>query len=417
MIQNAIRSLKNDFDRTLFFWVVFVIASMFIYAFFHLSMSDVVGFSFFNGQNNISGYLTGFNVCLCMLVIFLANDFFVKKKSRDLAIMTVCGATFIDLVEFLMIQVVILLVTAIPTGIILGKIGFPIIEKAMGLVSGGPIKITSTNEAFWSTFGVMGFVVMWSTLVNLGYTYRCTAYTLLNGEQKVEVQMPKLSHKLEFLRYGWLILYIGGAIGILLNGDNPGAMFALGGVGAVSLSGCIKKILYPYLDRVVQEKYCDDAEKMLYVGFFRADLKIVETYVILFIVTCILLATIIASSVQNSAQLMLCLVSFVMLVPLLALSLMFRFSVEVLDRRKYFKTLGQLGFMEDQLIRVMKKEVILLYGFIMVVSLLYVGSTVFALVTKNIMPLSISLTILAAFIIPLIISGFLSYWYYRRSAL
>ena len=40
MIKDAVRSLKKDWDRAVFYWIVFVLSSMFMFTFFHLALSD-----------------------------------------------------------------------------------------------------------------------------------------------------------------------------------------------------------------------------------------------------------------------------------------------------------------------------------------------------------------------------------------
>ncbi|MCD8028686.1 MAG: hypothetical protein LUF02_08540 [Erysipelotrichaceae bacterium] len=92
--KEAIRSIKDDFSRSLFYWLTFVITSMFIFLFFNLSYNKMVGFTFINNKNDLMSYITIFVVAVCLIVIFFANDFYVKKKAKQLAIQLVCGATF-----------------------------------------------------------------------------------------------------------------------------------------------------------------------------------------------------------------------------------------------------------------------------------------------------------------------------------
>ena len=110
MIKDAVRSLKKDWDRAVFYWIVFVLSSMFMFTFFHLALSDAIGVTFIYSNNDLPTYLTVFDVLICIIVIFLANDFYVKKKSGELAVILICGGTYLQLVEFLLIQTGILIV-------------------------------------------------------------------------------------------------------------------------------------------------------------------------------------------------------------------------------------------------------------------------------------------------------------------
>ena len=62
MIRDAVRSLKKDLDRAVFYWIVFVLSSMFLFLFFHLSLSEAVGFTFIYSKNDLPTYLTVFDV-------------------------------------------------------------------------------------------------------------------------------------------------------------------------------------------------------------------------------------------------------------------------------------------------------------------------------------------------------------------
>ena len=93
MIKDAVRSLKKDWDRAVFYWIVFVLSSMFMFTFFHLALSDAIGVTFIYSNNDLPTYLTVFDVLICIIVIFLANDFYVKKKSGELAVILICGGT------------------------------------------------------------------------------------------------------------------------------------------------------------------------------------------------------------------------------------------------------------------------------------------------------------------------------------
>lgn len=413
MIRTAFLSLKKDLDRAVFYWLVFAISAMFMYTFFHLSISDAVGVTFINSKNNLPVYLTVFNALICMIVIFLANDFFVKKKSGELALLLVCGGTYLDLVKFLFFQSGILMVTAIPAGFALGQLCFPVFNQVMSMASGREIVIHATPEAAQATVLVIAFEIFWCTMVNLGYAYRNSIYQLLHGEDSMTVGSPK-KEKHRILKYIYPLLYFGGIPLLYACGSNTGYMMALGVLGIVGLNGCIKRFLHPFLERAVEERWSGDSSKAVYMGFFRSDLKMVEIYIILFIATTILLSTAIAGRVGDAGEMTLCLISFVMLNPLLAMSLMFRLSTEITGRRKMYHVLEKLGYLQPQLKACMRKELAVLYGFITAASLLYVLNSIAALHLQNLISTSVSAGILAAFLLPMVISVWASYMYYRK---
>lgn len=412
MIRMAYRSLKKDFDRAAFYWIVFVLSSMFMYTFFHLAISDLVGVTFIYSDNTLPIYLTVYNVLICMIVIFLANDFYVKKKAREQAVLLVCGGTYLKLVQFLFLQTGILLVTAVPCGVILGQLVFPVLEQVMSLIAGYEIHIVSTGEAAVATFAIILFEVFWCTLLNLGFSYRNTIYSLMHGDKVEDVKLirPIRSQGLKLM---YLVLYVGSALLLYACKGNTSLMLALGVVGMFGLNGVIRKLLKPFLEKAVAERLSDRPETVVYMGLFRADLKLVEIYIFLFVATAIILVTMIASRVGNTVEMTLCLLSFMMLLPLLAMSLLFRFSTETVERKKTFEVLEKLGYQKDQLRSIKKKELLCLYGFLAGTSLWYIVNCLTALCTRNMIPDMAAHMIMGAFLLPLIICGYLSYLYYR----
>lgn len=396
MIKTAVRSLRKDFDRAGFYWVVFVLSSMFMFLFFHLALSDAVGVTFIYGSNDLPTYLTVFDVTICIVVIFLANDFYVKKKSGELAVILVCGGTYGQLVQFLLFQTGILMMFSIPVGIGLGTLCFPLLSLLLKSMSGYEVHISFGLQSVVLTACVIFLEIFWCTMLNLGYAYRNTVHTLLHGEEKIKIRAPRLLTA-SGLRWIWPILYVG-CVPLLYTCRNaPERMVFLGAAGVWGMWGMTGKVILPWLERAVSEKWAGDGEKLVYMGLFREDLKMARLYIGLFIATANILCALMAGTVRDSGEFVLCLVSFAVLIPLLALSLMFRFATEVSGRKKQFITLGRIGYTEEQLGRIRNREILCLYGFITAVSLVYILNILIALCLFGLIPGGIAAVILFLF--------------------
>ena len=105
MLKEAIKSIKDDFSRSLFYWLTFVLTSMFMFLFFNISYLDLVGVTFIDSQSHDMATLTSVLViAVCMIVIFFANNFYVRKKSKELAVRMVCGATYMQIASICYIK-------------------------------------------------------------------------------------------------------------------------------------------------------------------------------------------------------------------------------------------------------------------------------------------------------------------------
>lgn len=397
MIKTAARSLRKDLDRAGFFWIVFVLSSMFMFMFFHLAMSDAIGVTFINSNNDLPTYLTVFNVALCVVVIFLANDFYVKKKSGDLAVILICGGTYGQLVEFLLFQTGILMALSIPVGIGLGYLCFPFLGMLFKSMSGYEIHLSFGLQSVVLTACVIILEVFWCTMLNLGYSYRNSILTLLKGEEKIKLKTSKVLAA-PGIRWVYPALYLGCAALLYTCEDVPERMLFLGFAGTAAMWGMINKTVVPWLEEAVPEKWINDGDKLVYMGLFREDLKMARLYIGLFIFTANILCALMAGTVRNSGEFMLCLLSFALLIPLLSMSLMFRFATEASGRKKQFATLNRVGYTHEQLRRIKNRELLCLYGFITAVSLVYILNILIALGIFHLIPGQVGAVIVVLFV-------------------
>ena len=128
MIKDVFNSLMNDKVRTFFCWITFTITSMFIFLFFTVAMSDAVGVTMIRGKSDIPTILMVASVILCSVEIVFANDFFIKNKAKSLAVRLVCGATYTQNASYLLLQTVLILLVALPVGIIGGLCALPLVN-------------------------------------------------------------------------------------------------------------------------------------------------------------------------------------------------------------------------------------------------------------------------------------------------
>ncbi len=404
MIKTAARSLRKDLDRAGFFWIVFVLSSMFMFMFFHLAMSDAIGVTFINSSNDLPTYLTVFNVGLCIVVIFLANDFYVKKKSGDLAVILICGGTYGQLVEFLLFQTGILMVLSIPAGIGLGYLCFPVLGMLFKSMSGCEVHLSFGLQSVTLTACVIILEVFWCTMLNLGYSYRNSILTLLKGQEKIKPKTPK-GLTTPGVRWVYPALYFGCAALLYTCENAPEQMVFWGFAGTAAMWGMINKTVVPWLERSVPEKWIHDGDKLVYMGLFREDLKMARLYIGLFIFTANILCALMAGTIRNSGEFMLCLLSFAILIPLLSLSLMFRFATEAAGRKKQFITLRRVGSTHEQLRRIKNRELLCLYGFITAVSLVYILNILTALGIFHLIPGKIGAVIVLLFVGSMAVCG------------
>ena len=405
IIHDAFMSLKNDMIHSFFYWLTFVISSMFIFLFLVVSMSDAVGVTFVQAKGDVATNLAVFSSVLCMVEIVFANDFYVKSKSRELAVRLVCGATYVQLAQYLLSQTVFLVAIAIPVGILAGTICIPLIGLLMSSITGTPMSINITGEALIWTICILGFVVFWTLILNLSFAYRNSAAQLLNSQTiKTGSSNPFLTAFLEDLNKGKqgtisrLLALAMFLVPIGLFYYSPSASMIFAAVSLVGLNDLIKNLAMPYLNRHI-EKHITDSEKTGYLGFVRHDLKILKTNLLLLIVTSVLLITILVST-NTATDAVLVLITYVAMSTLLSMAILFRYSSDLSFRKKYYRTLSHIGYMQDSEKRMITKEVLTFYGVVIALILFYVINLSASLIIGGNLSVTSTVVLLISAVIP-----------------
>ena len=405
IIHDAFMSLKNDMIHSFFYWLTFVISSMFIFLFLVVSMSDAVGVTFVQAKGDVATNLAVFSSVLCMVEIVFANDFYVKSKSRELAVRLVCGATYVQLAQYLLSQTVFLVAIAIPVGILAGTICIPLIGLLMSSITGTPMSINITGEALIWTICILGFVVFWTLILNLSFAYRNSAAQLLNSQTiKTGSSNPFLTAFLEDLNKGKqgtisrLLALAMFLVPIGLFYYSPSASMIIAAVSLVGLNDLIKNLAMPYLNRHI-EKHITDSEKTGYLGFVRHDLKILKTNLLLLIVTSVLLITILVST-TTATDAVLVLITYVAMSTLFSMAILFRYSSDLSFRKKYYRTLSHIGYMQDSEKRMITKEVLTFYGVVIALILFYVINLSASLIIGGNLSVTSTVVLLISAVIP-----------------
>ena len=405
IIHDAFMSLKNDMIHSFFYWLTFVISSMFIFLFLVVSMSDAVGVTFVQAKGDVATNLAVFSSVLCMVEIVFANDFYVKSTSRELAVRLVCGATYVQLAQYLLSQTVFLVAIAIPVGILAGTICIPLIGLLMSSITGTPMSINITGEALIWTICILGFVVFWTLILNLSFAYRNSAAQLLNSQTiKTGSSNPFLTAFLEDLNKGKqgtisrLLALAMFLVPIGLFYYSPSASMIFAAVSLVGLNDLIKNLAMPYLNRHI-EKHITDSEKTGYLGFVRHDLKILKTNLLLLIVTSVLLITILVST-TTATDAVLVLITYVAMSTLFSMAILFRYSSDLSFRKKYYRTLSHIGYMQDSEKRMITKEVLTFYGVVIALILFYVINLSASLIIGGNLSVTSTVVLLISAVIP-----------------
>lgn len=438
IFKDAVRSLRNSMAKAVFYWLTFVLTSMFVFLFFNISMSESLGFKWVDNNNDTVTTVTIFVIAICLIIIFFANDFFIKNKAKELAVRLVCGATFLQLAEYLLIQTFILLLIAIPFGIVGALIMVPILNSILSTILGSSFVIGVYSNAVTTTIIILSAVVFWTTYLNLSFAYRNSASSLMNerkmvnplsgvsmidnnilltDEEKEKRKRAREQRKAAGAgtrRIISLILFFAPVVLFYVNRDMTLTLSMFGMLGFYLL---VPNFIVPEVNKLTMEKKTSDPQIVSTLGFYRTDMTILRSNIILFLCCAVLLVSVILGRNTTDLEMMLSLLSYVVMNILLSMAIMFKFSTEVYSRKKYFMTLDQIGFVKEEREKIIFREVTLLYATILAVALLYLINIFLTMIIHGALTWGHAGLLILFMIIPMLICYGISILYYRRSVL
>ncbi len=417
IFRSAIRSLKDDSVHAFFYCLTFVLSAMLFLLFFTLAMSDAGGITIFQSGNDMGTLVTLLMGIICIVVIFFANDFYVKKKSQYMAIHLVSGGNYAQLVKYLLIQTTIIVTVGIAAGLLLAVILIPVLEAILRSVMDEAPHLTIHSQVIGTTAFALVFVIVYTTYLNLAYSYRNSIKSLTSGDGKLfEVTLNFTSGKKmnpKIMKIFAAVMYLLPLILFWIVDMDNIFFVAIAGMAGFWLS--INHLVMPYIEEMIRQKKTDDPISVAYLGFLRFDLNKMKKSIILMIISDMIFFTIFASKTEEAVAVMLSLISFIVINLLLALSIMFNYSSIISDRPRQYLALARIGYTRKKMEAILRKETAALYGFITVATLIYILDISLMLVARKIFSFAFIIQLAAAYIIPMIVCALVSLKYYQNT--
>ncbi len=427
IVKDALRSLKDSGSKAVFYWLTFYLTSALMFLFFNMAESATHGETEFYLTDNLADltkYLTQGNmgnlmmvfvVIMCSIDLVYANDFYVKNKTKELAVRMISGATFTQLAAYLLIQTLLLLLIAIPLGILSGLILIPVFNRILAS-AGSELFIEIQSYGLLQYFSVTGFIVCLTTVLNMSFAYKSTAILMLNGNIEsmnssgktfVTEKTKAFDLIVSILALGLYIL----PVFLYYRGTSGMALYTL--MGCFALERVLTGLFMPALTKLIRRRKLKDPADALAYGFLRKDIQVTRSTVYLFLVDTTVLVSMMFTRNNTPIERMLVMTSYVVISILQAMTMMFRLETELYSRNRDYRIMDQVGVSGEKRKKVCRKEILLYYGFVLAVTLIYMGNIAGALIISKSLSAGYAAVLIAIAAVPLIIAGILAEIYYR----
>lgn len=393
IFKEAIRSLKNSRSKALFFALTFYITTALLFVYFNManaatggeievyvSSSNLADLIQMMEKGNAGNLMMVFIVIMCFIDLLFCNDFFVKNKAKELAVRMICGATYIQLAMYLLIQTVLLMVISIPLGIATGY-GLIGLMNALLAAQGETLVVTVSSYALVEFFAVILFVVFWTVLLNCSFAYKSGAVLLAGGN--MGAMKDRNSYGMVSKPAVQMILNVIGVIAAVLplynffNGS--GALAVSMVIGCVGLSRVMDYLFLPLLTRNNRHSGTRNTIGMISNGFLRRDLQFSKITIFLLICDLMIVMTMLFARKNTPLEYLLVVVSYISISVLQSLTIMFRLETDLSGRFQEYHILSQVGVSEADKKKIMHSEVSKFYLIVLLIIAVYAGTAFLSL--------------------------------------
>ena len=97
IIKLAFVSLKKDMSKSIFYFLTFLLTTIFIFSFFNLTFNPYSGIHLGKDDTTFVTPIAVFVIVIAMLCVFLANNFYVSNKGKEISIILMSGASIYQL--------------------------------------------------------------------------------------------------------------------------------------------------------------------------------------------------------------------------------------------------------------------------------------------------------------------------------
>ncbi|MEE1410427.1 MAG: hypothetical protein U0J83_00215 [Bulleidia sp.] len=425
IFHDALGSLKNDFSRSFFYWLTFLLTTTFSVLFFSVASQGEIGFTLIHASNDVSTTITIFSVVICMIEVFFANDFFIKTKSKALAIQLICGAKFVQLAEYLLYQTFILLALAIPCGILLALGLIPVTNTAISMYLHSSFIIQINSTAIIGTAFVVLTLIFWTTYLNMAFAYRNNASTLLNERSVLTGLSSSLLaglgiNKIENVKKAVKVLQGIGSIFLFIAPlafmfRSPDNIFVLSLASMAGFLFTTTTVVIPGISKLLKDCCIHKPVALTFLGFLRTDIRIMRVNVILLVLSSVLLISTLVTGCDTAMLMMMVLLSYIVINILLSLAVMFKFSTDILNRKKYFMTMDQLGYFKRDLNGIILAETTAFYVYVIFSALIPIGFIFALLSMRGMMETPVIVFLICSFLVPMLVCYLVTLLYYFKT--
>ena len=326
--------------------------------------------------------------------------------------MAMSGSGYINSTMYVLYQTFTLLLLATPLGILIGRGVVPFSNAYMYQMLGvhkDPSIIPS--EAYIYSFVLVAIVLSMICVLTAGFLHKNDIQTLLSQEKEMKVKRnTKKSVSITFIA-----IYILGIVMIFMNPHEATAYIVPTLVGLGGAVGMIRYVLPDVVRNLKRGVFL--TKRYVLISISNLNYSIQRSLLLFSLMTVAVtgMLAILAANIHSPREFTTGVIGYVVVIVLLVVSIIYKLSMEAMTRRKLFLNLWKIGYTRKELRKIVRQEVISYYLILIFIPLVYIAFISERFIYYGDMTYSFAFLYSLSYIIPIIISGFITYFQYLNA--
>ena len=289
-------------------------------------------------------------ILFCWFMIIYASQYNFNKKHQEFGILFTCGFNLLDFIKYTLIQMGIVFIFVLPISFILGVLSlFFIHSKIYPYLQINYSIYTIMPSTFFTTISALCVLVVIVIIFLIGQLHKSDIYTLMNDENKVQA-IHFVSFKKMMM---YLLIYLIGFCSIITVEGNLINYIPPTALGVVGMYG-----LYKYLlPQIFLKNKKNLKGEQIYICLSHVGLMIKSTASLIGLLTLLItvLLPVLASQNIESNEFVTGMISYLFIVAMVIISILYKMNMEKKNKMKEFNTLNKVGYVYSDLKKMLLK--------------------------------------------------------------
>lgn len=410
----TIKLLKSDLKQCIFYCLSIAFSVGIIFNAFNIVTNESF-VALGKNEAEVSSTIIFSIVSIVILFTFFSNSYFIMGKSKEIATSLLSGANSYKISTLLFFQNFVVIALGSVAGYILGIVTSPIFLYIMfrGLGINGTVFDISL-EGVWGTLAVILVQFFCVSYGDFMYISSKEITELMKENRQVYKPDDRIVKTPKIL---YLIIYLIPIVTIFINPKklDAAALIFINIVFSIyGTQGLIRYFLPEIILKLKKNKYINDKVRLISLSNLHYSLRKLDFLVVILSISTITLIALSGLYSHSSSIKIISICSYITVIILMAMTILYKLMIEVNNRRYAFKQLRLVGYTLSQIKKIISQEVRIFYYMVIGIPLFHI--VIYLILFKNIgiISMTLSLAFFGVYLLIFLGIGIISYFVYKR---